>query len=174
MGSSIQKFTFILCLAFAAACQPVEDQQEAVSNGMVLQGSDEGKAYTIATGNEDELFMEVIDAFNTMDAEALWTHSADTITFHMVDGAVAPLTKSDMAGMFSSMDSVQWDVHSVIPVQIEGNSRVYILTEGTESFFPKNGPADRHKLFERFVFEDQKIVEIHQWQATMPGEGSAK
>ena len=161
--SNFCMLTFMLLMV--SACQPAQDQQSQAANGMVLHGANEGKEFLIATGNEDEIFMEVVDAFNRMDIDALWEVSADTIIFHGVDGTVGPLTKSDMSGMFSSMDSVRWSVDAVIPVQVEGSQQVNILADGTEWIFPKEGESSHRKLFERFVFEDGVIVEVHQWAA---------
>jgi hypothetical protein len=160
----------IVCVFLIAACQPQDNQQEAPANGMVLTGGLSGNAFTIATGNEDEIMMDLIEAFNRMDAEALWASSADTISFHRSDGTVGPLTQADMAGFFSTVDSLSWDVDAVIPVQAQGSNRVSVLVDSRETLYMKDGTVDRMKLFERFIFEDGLLVGVRQWKAAMSPE----
>lgn len=163
----------IVCVFLVVACQPKDNQQKAPANGMVLSGDLSGSAFTIATGNEDETMMDMIDAFNRMDAEALWASAADTISFHGSDGTVGPLTKADMAGLFSTVDSLSWDVDAVIPVKAEGSSRVNVIVDGREILYMKDGTVQRMKLLERFIFEDGLLVGVRQWKADLPaGDGS--
>lgn len=172
----IKKFNFaaaVLVIALlAVSCQPAPEQTAVPSNGMVFSGEMEGSAFEIANGDIDETMMELIEAFNRMDAEALWAHSADTITFHGSDGSVGPMTQADMAGFMAGMDSLSWDPTAIIPVRATGSSRVQVLVEGYESMYPKEGPARRIKLFERFSFEDGLLVEVRQWAAAEPAGDS--
>lgn len=154
---------------FATACQPTEESQpEKATSGMILSGDHNGKAFAMATGNEPEIFMEMVDAFNNRDAEMLWTHAADTITMHAADGMVRPMTQADMAGFFSAADSLSWEIDEVIPVQVEGTNRVKILSDGREIVYMKNGTVTKKKLFEEFTFEDEQLVSVRQWTAQMP------
>lgn len=167
------KIGIVVCLFLIAACQPKDNQQEAPANGMVLSGDLSGSAFTIATGNEDETMMDMIEAFNRMDADALWASAADTVSFHMSDGTVGPLTKADMAGFFSTVDSLSWDVDAIIPVKAEGSNRVNIIVDGREILYMKDGTVERMKLLERFIFEDGLLVGVRQWKAEMPASGQS-
>jgi len=169
MTRIIKKWGVLLCVAAVslAACQPVQNEQVPVSNGMVLTGDMEGKAFTIAPGNEDEIFMDMVEAFNQMDAEALWANSADTIIFHQSDGTSGPLTQADMAGLFSTIDSLSWDIHAVVPIKIVGDNRVNVLSDGIEKMYMKDGSEVKKRLFEQFVFEDGMLVEVRQWDAAL-------
>lgn len=174
MGYLCKTGITIICAAFIAACQPMNNDQAAVSNGMVLTGDMGGQAFSIATGNEDELFMDMVEAFNNMDVEALWINSADTISFHGVDGSVGPLTKADMAGFFSTVDSLKWEIDAVIPVKVTGSNRVSILADGKERAYMKDGTVTNRKLFERFIFENGKLIGVRQWEAAMPADNSSQ
>lgn len=168
----IKKYGLLVCVAFIAACQPSADQQDQVTNGMVLTGEMEGSAFAIAEGNEVDLFMKMVEAFNNMDVDALWAFSADTITFHTTDGYEGPFTKADMAGLFSTVDSLRWELDAVIPVKAVGSDLVNIMADGREIIYFKDGTVERKKLFERFIFEDQVLIGVRQWEAAMPGEGA--
>jgi len=160
---------FLLGIFIVAACQPAQEQA-IPSNGRVLTGNMSGREFAIATGNEDELVMDLNDAFNAMDADALWEISADTVTMHNTDGDIIPFTKAAMEELFASVDSIDWELDAVIPVQVIGSSRVNVFTDGVETLYFSDGTVDSKKLFERFVFEDGVLTAVYQWEAALPAE----
>lgn len=170
----------ILSLLVITACQPEAEQQkgnaqdtmqkEIASGGNVFEGEYKGQPFTIATGNEYELFMEVQKAFNNMDAEAIWQHSADTVAYRTSSGDMVPLTQNYMAEFFNSADSLSWDMLSVIPVHVENSDQVFILVDSREVVYNKNGTVNRSKLFERFEFKNDKIVAVYQWVANQESD----
>jgi uncharacterized lipoprotein YehR (DUF1307 family) len=164
----------ILSILMVAACQPQESSQpvENPSNGMAISGEYEGNEFTIATGNEDEVFMDMAEAFNRMDAEALWQNSADTVMMRNIEGVEIPLTESDMAGFFSSADSLSWDIDAVIPVKTTGSDVVRILVDSREVVYMKDGNVMKKHLFEEFTFKNGKMVKVRQWDAAMADGGA--
>lgn len=164
----------IISILMVTACQPQESSQpvETPSNGMAMTGEYEGDEFIIATGNEDEIFMEMAEAFNRMDAEALWENSADTVIMRNVEGAEIPLTQADMAGFFSSADSLSWDIDAIIPVKTTGSDVVRILVDSREVFYMKDGNVMKKHLFEEFTFENGKMVKVRQWDAAMADDGT--
>ena len=164
----------IVSVLMVAACQPQESSQpvETPSNGMIMSGEYEGDEFTIATGNEDEIFMDMAEAFNRMDAEALWAYSADTVMMRNIEGVEIPLTQADMAGFFSSADSLSWDIDAVIPVKTTGSDVVRILVDSREVVYMKDGNVMKKHLFEEFTFKDGKMVKVRQWDAAMADSGA--
>jgi len=173
MSDFLGKYGILVCLLVMAGCQSSGDEQEVPSNGMVMTGEYSGSAFAIATTYEDEIFMDMVEAFNNMDAEALWKSAADTVMFHQADGTVGPLTQEDMAGFFSSVDSLSWEMDAVIPVKAVGSNRVNILADGREILYMKDGTVQRMKLFERFIFEEGTLVGVRQWKAEMPASSES-
>lgn len=157
------KILAFCCMVMLLGCQATDTN--APSNGKVLLGEQAGSEFVIATGDEDEKMMDTIEAFNNMDMDGLWTHMADTVTFHMADGYEGPFTKSMMAEFMASADSVQWEVMSVIPVQAKGSNQVRVLLDSHEKIYLKDGSVIDQKLFEEFIFEDGTVVKIRQWNA---------
>lgn len=169
MTHTIKAGITLLVIAITVACQPQQTDPEPAANGNVFTGPMEGSAFTIATGEEYNTFLELHTAFNQMDLDGVWAFSKDTVTIHMADGNTAPFTKEDMGGLFASMDSLSWDLIAVIPVRVEGSDKVNILVDGLEFFYYKDRTTERKKLFERFVFEDHRLTEVFQWDAAIPG-----
>lgn len=158
----------VVSVLVIASCQPENSsRQEVPSNGKVLTGELSGNEFTIATGNEDEIFMEMIESFNRMDAEALWSNSAETVTMHSADGTVNQLTQDAMAGFFSTLDSLSWEMDAIIPVKVVGSNQVKIMADGREILYMKDGTVRNFKLFEEFIFENGQLVEVRQWTANM-------
>lgn len=169
-------FTAIIMVVMTS-CQPQTQngQQEPVSNGMVLTGDMMGKEFVIATGDQDEIVMDLVGAFNRMNLDSVWMHAADTIAFHGSDGYVGPFTKADMKNLFDNVDSLRWVVHAVIPIKLEGTEgRMSVFADGEETIYMKDGTVQRKKLFERFIFRGDTLVGVRQWEAAMPGDKSSQ
>jgi len=81
----------------------------------------------MATSGEGEQIMEIIDAFNNMDVEGVFAHSADTVRMSSADVSAIQMTREAMSGWFASMDSVKWNVGAVIPVQREEGTSVSVI-----------------------------------------------
>lgn len=166
----IKRITLLgICVALTAACQP-KQKRAPVTAGKVLTGEYAGKAFTLATGNATQVMQDLIDDFNAMDAEGLWQHSADTVMMYMPEGPTVPLTQEAMAQMFATVDSLNWQVEGYVPVQIEGSDYVHVLVQGTEHSYLKDGTEQHRKLFERFVFKNDTLLEVHQWTAALPSD----
>lgn len=168
MNDYLGRIALIVLLAVMFGCRPVESEQEIPSNGMAMTGDYSGSTFTIATTYEDEIFMDMVEAFNNRDAEALWESAADTVMYHQSDGTVGPLTQADMAAFFSSVDSLSWEINAVIPVKAVGGNHVNILADSREVVYMNDGSVLRRKLFERFIFEEGTLVGVRQWEAAMP------
>lgn len=168
MSHLLGRYGLLVALAMLVGCQSADTVQEVPSNGMVMTGDYSGSAFTIATTYEDEIFMDMVEAFNNRDAEALWASAADTVMFHQSDGTVGPLTQADMAAFFSSVDSLSWEMNAVIPVKAVGSNRVNVLVDSREVAYMNDGSVVRRKLFERFIFEEGTLVSVRQWEAAMP------
>jgi len=175
MPHSFKSFLLLaLGITFLVACQSEEktdNSDKPPANGKIFTALGQDDAFIIGRGNEDELVIDMLEAFNKMDAEALWEHAADSVLFRFRDGTVDTLTQADMSAYFASVDSVQWMVGALIPIEIVGGDRVSVLTDGTETIYHKNGSVEKFKLFERFIFENSKLVAVHQWEAGIK-EGS--
>lgn len=164
-------YAIIACLAVSIAWQPVQAQETA---GKVMVGEFKGNGFSMATGNEGDLMMEIIEAFNDMNAAKLWEHSADTVNFLGADGVPVPLTEDAMAGLFATMDSVKWEVMAVIPVQVVGSEYVNIFVDGYETLYPKGGDMEKKRLMERFLFKDEKLLAIYQWTGALREEAPSE
>jgi hypothetical protein len=160
---NIKPYCLLFLLAFLLTA--LESKAQDTSNGMVFTGDLKGNAFTIATGDAYDIFLNVVDAYNQRDASAIWLHSADTVAYHPSSGGVVPMTKDHMAGFFSTVDSLKWEMNAVIPVQVVGSNRVNILVDSKQTLYKKDGTVREFKVFERFVFENRKIVAVHQWKA---------
>jgi len=124
-----------------------------------------GHSFSIAAGDEYETFMKVKKAFNNRDADAIWKYSADTVAYHVSGGGTVPLTRDYMADFFGSVDSLKWEMNSVLPVKITNSDRVEMLVDSRETLYHKDGTIDTNRLFERFVFKNNIIAAVYQWTA---------
>jgi len=162
------------------ACQPESDSAstleestmesapaEPVTGGIIVSGDLQGNEFSIATGEVVDNFLAMVEAFNNMDAEAVWAYSADTISMYSADGSVVPMTKADMAGFYSSADSLEWRMEYVLPVHVEGTNLVKIIANSRETVYAKDGSVMDIKLLEEFTFDDGTLVEVRQWTAEL-------
>lgn len=150
----------VICIIFSS-CQLFQEP----SNGKIFTALGQDDAFAIATSNEDEIVVDILEAYNKMDAKAIWEHAQDSVLFQYYNGAMDTLTMADMNNYFASVDSVQWMFSAIIPIKIIGGKRVSVLTDGTSTIYHKDGTQERFKLFERFIFKDKKLVGVTQWRA---------
>lgn len=155
-------------MLFVTACQPSSNMetQPAVA-GTVMNNGEPGSGLMMATSGEDEIMMDIIDAFNNLDVDGVFAHSADSVRMNVADGTTMQMTKEAMSGWFASMDSVKWEVWAIIPVKtVEGNS-VSVIVDGMQTDYYKDGTVDSYSLMERFVFTDGKLNRVHQYTAAI-------
>jgi len=139
---------------------------------LVIAHSIANMALMMATSGEDEMMMDIIDAFNNMDVDGVFAHSADTVRMSSADGTTMQMTKEAMSGWFASMDSVKWDVAAVIPVQREEGNNVSVIVDGMQTDYYKDGTVDSYRLMERFVFTDGVMNRVYQYTAVIPEESA--
>lgn len=163
----------LLCMLTLMACQSQQttELQEPTSGGMITTGELSGSEFAIATGDEMDNFMEMVEAFNLMDASGIWAFSADTITLQGADGITAEVTVSDFEGLFSTIDSLSWDIKSVVPLQVTGTNIVRIIADTREVMYMNDGSVTRIELLEEFTFEGGILTGVRQWTAELPREG---
>ncbi|MDZ7755990.1 hypothetical protein [Rhodohalobacter sp.] len=167
----ISKLTaVILVLGFTLlGCQQQQaNQQELQSGGLILSGELSGSEFTIATGDELDHFMQMVEAFNQMDAAAIWEFSADSVSILGAEGNLNYVTQADFEGMFSTIDSLSWEIDAAIPVQVTGTDIVKILADTREVMNYKDGTVMRVRLMEEFTFEDGLLTGVRQWTAELP------
>lgn len=157
----------IVCAGLLWSCEQSkkEEQDHPPANGKIFTALGMDDAFIIATGPEDEILVKLLESYNEMNPDSIWAYTADTLSFHDRDGTVSSMTKADMADYFASVDSVEWMVSAIIPIKVAGGKRVSVITDGTSTIYHKDGSVERFKLLERFIFENQKVVAIHQWEA---------
>ena len=126
----------------------------------------------MATSGEGEQIMEFIDAFNNMDVEGVFAHSADTVRMSSADVSAIQMTREEMSGWFASMDSVKWNVGAVIPVQREEGTSVSVIVDGMQTDYYKDGTVESYRLMERFVFTDGVMNRVYQYTAVIPEESA--
>lgn len=162
--------TLGLIFSVAACGQQAAEQAKptAVTGGMIVEGDFSGSEFTIAEGIEMDTFMEMVEAFNNMDAAGIFAHSADAVTMLSDDGSTVQITQSAFEGLFSTLDSLSWDVHSAVPLQIEGTDVVKVMADTHEVMYAKDGTTMEKRLFEEFTFENGILVSVRQWSAEMP------
>lgn len=159
----------LVSVLLMGACQlQNSSQQEIPTSGKIMSGELSGSEFAIATGNELDNFMKIVEAFNRMDAEGIWAFSADTVSMRGADGTQGHLTQADFEGLFSTIDSLSWDIDSVVPLQVTGTSTVKIMADTREVFHMKDGSVMRTRLFEEFTFEDGILTGVRQWTADLP------
>lgn len=170
MKKTIYGFSVITMIFVIAACQPTQNMDSSpVTAGAVM--NEEGEAewkLMMATGEEGDIMLNMIEAFNNMDAEAVFANSADTVMMYAADGMTVPMTSEAMSGWFATMDSVKWDITAIIPVTREESDRVSVIVDGMQTDYYSDGTVDSYKLMERFVFENGKMTTVYQYTAMMP------
>jgi len=158
-----------------AACQQASDstaKPEQVMAGAVMQDDEPRWGLMMAASGEGEQMMEIIDAFNNMDVDGVFTHSADTVRMSSADGSTIQMTREAMSGWFASMDSVKWNVGAVIPVQREEGTSVSVIVDGMQTDYYKDSTVESYRLMERFVFTDGVMNRVYQYTAAMPEESA--
>ncbi|MCX2745521.1 hypothetical protein OO013_16695 [Mangrovivirga sp. M17] len=175
-------FGMAIFVILIASCQSKEDQSEdnqsemevdsiqIQTGGMILGGKYGGKEFAIARGNEIDIMMDIIKSYNEMDAEKIWKYSADSVAVLSFDGTKTKLTKEDMTGYFSSLDSVTWVVDAMVPVEIVNEDVVKIIVLTREKAYMKNGDVMKIRLVEEFTFIDEVMAEVRQWTADLNEE----
>jgi len=160
----------ILVFTFTVlGCQQQQtNQNEVTSGGVILSGEHSGNEFTIATGDELDIFMQMVDAFNQKDAAAIWEFSADSVSILGVEGNLNYVTQADFEGMFSSIDSLSWEVDAAIPVQVTDTEIVKILADTREMMNYNDGTTTRVRLMEEFTFENGQLTGVRQWSAALP------
>ncbi|QCK15690.1 hypothetical protein [Mangrovivirga cuniculi] len=178
----ISLFTMAAFVMFIVSCQSNENQSEddqseteedsvqVHTGGMILGGEYGGKEFAIAQGNEIDKMMDVIKSYNEMDVEKIWKNSADSVSVLSFDGTKTKLTKEEMTGYFSSLDSVNWVIDAMVPLEIVGEDVVKIIVLTREKAYMKNGEAMKMRLVEEFTFEDGVMAGVRQWTADLNEE----
>ena len=81
-------------------------KNEFTSGGVILSGEHSGNEFTIAIGDELDIFMQMVDAFNQKDVAAISEFSADSVSILGAEGNLNYVTQADCKGMFSAIDSL--------------------------------------------------------------------
>jgi uncharacterized ubiquitin-like protein YukD len=164
--SVILVFTFTLL-----GCQQQQtDQNEVTSGGVILSGELSGNEFAIATGDELDNFMQIVEAYNQKDAAGVWEFSADSVSILGVEGNLNYVTQADFEGMFSAIDTLSWDIDAAIPVRVTGTDIVKILADTREVMNYKDGTTTSVRLMEEFTFENGMLTGVRQWSADLPEE----
>jgi len=167
----IKSIGLFTCVCLLAACQPQQqpaDPQEPETGGMIMNGELSGSEFAIATGDEMETFMTLVERFNDMDAAGIWEFSADTVSMIMIDGSTQMLTQAAFEGMFAGLDSVTWEMDAVVPLRVVGTNLVKVMVDSREIMYMKDGTVSRVRLFEEFTFDNEMLTSVRQWSAEMP------
>lgn len=171
MNKKIIGAVLLICMISITACQQSSNsssEPQQVMAGAVMQDGEPQWSFMMATSGEDEMMMDIIDAFNNLDVDGVFAHSADTVRMSSADGTTMQMTKEDMSGWFATMDSVSWDVMAVIPVQREEGNSVSVIVDGMQTDYYKDGTVNSYRLMERFVFTDGKMNRVYQYTAVIP------
>jgi len=80
------------------------------------------------------------------------------------------LTKEDMTGYFTTVDSLTWDLNYAIPLQVAGTNIVKSILDTREISYMKNGQVNRVNLLEEFTLENEKMGTVRQWSAELPAD----
>ena len=175
MNKKIIGAVLLMFMISVTACQQSPDsspENQQVMAGAVMQDGEPQWSLMMATSGEDEMMMDIIDAFNNMDVDGVFAHSADAVRMSSADGTTMQMTKEAMSGWFASMDSVKWDVAAVIPVQREEGNNVSVIVDGMQTDYYKDGTVDSYRLMERFVFTDGVMNRVYQYTAVIPEESA--
>jgi len=167
----IKSIGLFLCVCLFAACQPQQqaaEPQEPETGGMIMNGELSGSEFAIATGNEMDTFMTIVERFNNLDAAGIWEFSADTVSMIMIDGSTQMLTQAAFEGMFGGLDSVTWEMDAVVPLRVVGTDLVKVMVDSREVMYMKDGTVSRVRLFEEFTFNNEILTNVRQWSAEMP------
>jgi|SRR6056297_1068237 len=175
MNKKIIGAVLLMGMISVAACQQASNstaEPEQVVAGAVMEDGEPRWGLMMAASGEGEQMMEIIDAFNNMDVEGVFAHSADTVRMSSADGSTIQMTREAMSNWFASMDSVKWNVGAVIPVQREEGTRVSVIVDGMQTDYYKDGTVDTYRLMERFVFTDGVMNRVYQYTAVIPEESA--
>jgi hypothetical protein len=175
MTNKIIGAVLLLGMISVTACQQASNtttESEQVVAGAVMDDGEPRWGLMMAASGEGEQMMEIIDAFNNMDVEGVFAHSADTVRMSSADGSTIQMTREAMSGWFASMDSVKWNVGAVIPVQREEGTSVSVIVDGMQTDYYKDGTVESYRLMERFVFTDGVMTRVYQYTAAMPEESA--
>ena len=143
-------------------------KNEVTSGGVILSGEHSGNEFTIAIGDELDIFMQMVDAFNQKDVAAIWEFSADSVSILGAEGNLNYVTQADFEGMFSAIDTLSWEVDAAIPVQVTETDIVKILADTREVVNYKDATVSRVRLMEEFTFENGQLTGVRQWTAALP------
>jgi hypothetical protein len=175
MNKKIIGAVLLMGMISVAACQQASNstaEPEQVMAGAVMEDGEPRWGLMMAASGEGEQMMEIIDAFNNMDVEGVFAHSADTVRMSSADGSTIQMTREAMSGWFASMDSVKWNVGAVIPVQREEGTSVSVIVDGMQTDYYKDGTVESYRLMERFVFTDGVMNRVYQYTAVIPEESA--
>jgi len=175
MNKKIFGAVLLMGMISVAACQQASNspaEPEQVVAGAVMEDGEPRWGLMMAASGEGEQMMDIIDAFNNMDVEGVFAHSADTVRMSSADGSTIQMTREAMSDWFASMDSVKWNVGAVIPVQREEGTRVSVIVDGMQTDYYKDGTVDTYRLMERFVFTDGVMNRVYQYTAVIPEESA--
>jgi hypothetical protein len=139
-------------------------EPETNLGGSILTGEMAGKEMSIAKGSEVEYFMSIVESFNNMDTDGIWKYSNDTIAMVTADGSKMNITQSDFEGLFSTIDSLTWQVDAVLPYLVEDTNEVRVLADTREYMKMKDGSIRHVDLMEEFTFKDGKLANVRQWE----------
>jgi hypothetical protein len=126
-----------------------------------------GVKYLIGSDEQVEIVKDLISNYAAMDADAVFSHTRDSLRFFSFNSEIPVLmTVDNLKEKFSSYDSIVTKPVFFIPLELDG-VRSMVQVDYRIIKYNKNGTVEKDLFLEVFQFgKEGKISSIRQWTAT--------
>ena len=145
--------------------------RDGTGNFLLTKNLDE---IEISDNGELELIMNMIEAYNNMNATELTSFFQDSCDFNSLKGEQQYIKHEDFNTFFNTLDSVSWMPMAIVPLKIKadtsyangwpssGNSTGTIV-HSYEQRFRKDSTTWENELIEVFYIKNDKIIRVNQF-----------
>jgi len=125
-----------------------------------------GTKFLMGSDEQVEMVRSLISNYATMDAEAVFANTQDSLRFFPFNSEEPVImTSNDVKEMFSQYDSIISDPIYFLPYELDG-VRSLVEVGSNETKYKKDGTVEEDFFLEKFIFgEDGKIHTVRQWRA---------
>jgi hypothetical protein len=126
-----------------------------------------GVKWLMGSDEQVEIVKNLISNYAAMDADAVFSHTRDSLRFFSFNSEVPVfMTADNLKEKFSSYDSIVTKPVFFIPLELDG-VRSIVQVDYRVIKYNKNGTVEKDLFLEVFEFgKEGKISSIRQWTAT--------
>jgi|UniRef100_UPI004048272E hypothetical protein len=131
-----------------------------------IQNENRGKPFVFSNRGELKVIEKMVEDVNNLDITAIYSSFADKITFNSGEGGKdIIMTKQDLEAKFATMNSIEWNPISIIPIKIADTDPASgVIVYSTYKIIYKNGKTEERDLMETYYFDlNGKINSVNQF-----------